>query len=48
VAVGLNSKNQAGAHRLAVKENRAGAANAMLAAHVRAGQPKIMPEKIAQ
>src|ERR1700716_4174020 len=48
VAVGLHRQHQAGARRLAVEQDRAGAAYAVLAAKMRAGEPEIMPDKIRQ
>ena len=39
-AVGLHGEHQAGAHRLAVELHRAGAADAVLAADVGAGQAR--------
>ena len=38
LALRLHREHQAGAHRLAVDDHRAGAADAVLAADVRAGQ----------
>jgi hypothetical protein len=42
VAVGLHREEQAGAHRLAVEEHGAGAADAVLAADVGAGQAEVV------
>ena len=40
--IGLNRQHNAGANRLPVEMNRTGAAHAMLAANMRAGQSKIL------
>src|SRR5207244_4000494 len=47
-AVGLHGQHQAGARGLAVDENRAGAADAVLAAHVGAGEPEVFAQEIHQ
>ena len=47
-AVGLHGEHDAGAHRLAVEEHRAGAADAVLAADVRAGQTQLVPQEVAE
>ena len=47
-AVDLHRQHQAGAHRRAVDDHRAGAADAMLAADVRAGQSERVAQKIAE
>ena len=47
-ALGLHREHQAGAHGCAVDENRAGAAHAVLAAHMGAGQPQMMAQAIRQ
>ena len=44
----LDGKHQAGAHRAAVNNHRAGAADAMLAADMRAGEQEVVPQKVAQ
>ncbi len=43
-AVGLDGEREAGAHRLAVELHRAGAADAVLAADLGAGQPLVADE----
>ena len=48
MAVGLDGEHDARARRLAVEQNRAGAAHAVLAADVRAGQPEILADEIAE
>ncbi len=48
MAVGLRGEHDAGSRRLAVEENRARAAHAVLASDMRAGQAQILAEKIAQ
>ena len=48
MSVGLHREHQAGAHRLAVEEDRAGAADAVLAADVRAGQAELVAQEVAQ
>ena len=47
-AVDLHGEQAAAAHRDAVDEHRAGAADAVLAADVGAGQPQVMAEEIRQ
>ena len=47
-AVGLHREHQAGAHRLAVDQHRAGAANAVLAADMRAGLAAILADGVDQ
>src|SRR5438270_13498710 len=46
--VGLCGEQEAGAHRPAVQQHRAGAADALLAAEVRPGQPDAVPYQIGQ
>ena len=46
--VGLRRQHDAGARRLAVEEDGAGAADAVLAPDVRAGETEILAEKVAQ
>ena len=41
VPVGLHGEHDAGPRRLAVEEHRAGAADAVLAPDMRAGQPQV-------
>ena len=48
VAVGLHCVHQAGAHRLAVEQDRAGAADAVLATDVGAGQAQIVAQPVDQ
>src|SRR4029453_18470802 len=48
VAVRLHRKHQAGACRALVEQNGAGAANAVLAAKVRAGETKLMADEIGE
>ena len=47
-ALGLHREHQAGAHRLAVDQHRAGAADAVLAADMRAGQAAIVADRVDQ
>ena len=47
-AVGLHREHQAGAHRRAVDDHGAGAAHAVLAADMGAGQPQIVAQAIRQ
>ena len=46
--IGLNRQHNAGANRFAVEMDRTGAAHAMLAANMRAGQSKILTQKVRQ
>ncbi len=48
VAVGLHRQHQAGADRDTIEQNGAGAADAMLAADMGAGQPQFVAQEIAQ
>ena len=48
VAVDRHREQQAGPHRLAVEQHRAGAADAVLAADVRAGQPQVVAQEVGQ
>src|SRR5215470_7389261 len=48
LALRLYCEHQAGAHRLAINDHRAGAADAMLAADMRAGLPAIVADGIDQ
>src|SRR5271170_4141074 len=48
LAVGLDCEHQAGAHRLVVDDDGAGAADAMLAADMGAGQPAIVADGVDQ
>ena len=45
-AVGLDREHDAGARGLAVEQDRAGATNPVLAAHVRAGEPQVLAQEI--
>jgi hypothetical protein len=47
-ALGLHREHQAGAHGGAIDENGAGAAHAVLAADMGAGQPQMMAQAICQ
>src|SRR5438094_2860725 len=47
-AVRLHRQHQAGAHRLAVEQHGAGAAHAVLAADVGAGEPQVLAQEVAQ
>ena len=47
-AFGLHREHQAGAHRLAVDQHGAGAADAVLAADMGAGQPQMMAQAIGE
>ena len=47
-ALGLHGEHQAGAHRLAVDQHRAGAAHAVLAADMRAGEAAIVADGVGQ
>ena len=48
VAVGLHREHQAGARRIAVEQDGAGAAHAVLAAEMRAGEAQPMAQEIGQ
>jgi len=48
VAVGLHREHQARARRIAVEQNRAGAADAVLAAEMGAGELKPLAQKVRQ
>ena len=48
LALRLHREHQAGAHRLAVEDDRAGAADAVLAADMRAGLPAIVADGVDQ
>ena len=48
LALRLHGEHQAGAHRLAVEDHRAGAADAVLAADMRAGLPAIVADGVDQ
>ena len=48
VAVGLHRQHQAGARRAAVDQDGAGAADAVLAAEMRAGQPELVADEIGE
>jgi hypothetical protein len=48
VTVGLHGVHQAGTHRLAVEQDRAGPAHAVLAADVRAGQTQLVAQPVHQ
>ena len=48
LAVGLHGEHQAGAHRLAVDDHRAGAADAVLAADMGAGLAAILADGVGQ
>ena len=48
IAVGLHGEHQAGAHRLAVEQHRAGAADAVLAAGMGAGEPELLAQAVEQ
>ncbi len=47
-AVGLDREHQAGADRLAVEDDRAGAADAVLAADMRAGLAAVVADRVDQ
>ena len=47
-AVGLHRQHETGAHGGAVHQHRAGAANAVLAAHMRAGEPQMMAQAVGK
>ena len=47
-AVGLHREQQARAHRVAIEQHRAGAADALLAAHVGAGQAEVLADEVGQ
>ena len=47
-AFGLHREHQAGAHRLAVDQHGAGAADAVLAADMGAGEPQLVAQAIGQ
>jgi hypothetical protein len=44
----LHGEEQAGAHRLAVEQDRASAANAMLATNVRSRESEIVAQEIGE
>jgi hypothetical protein len=48
VAVGLNREHDARSNGLAVEQDGAGAADTVLAADVRAGEPEIVSDEIAE
>ena len=48
VAVGLHREHQAGARRAAVEQDGAGAADAVLAAEMRAGEPELVAHEIGE
>ena len=48
MAVGLHREHQAGARRASVEEDRAGAADAVFAAEMRAGEAELMAEEIGE
>ena len=47
-AVSLHGKHAAGAHRVAAQQHRASPAHAVLAAHMGAGQPQVVAQKVHQ
>ena len=47
-ALRLHRKDQAGTHRLAIQQHRAGAAHPMLAPHMRAGQAAFLADRVEQ
>ena len=47
-AVELSRQEQAAPRAAAVDEHRAGAAHAVLAAHVRAGEPEVLAEEVRE
>src|SRR3954470_20108430 len=47
-AAGLDGEHETGADRLAVEQHRAGAAYAVLAAHVRARQAAAVPQRVRE
>ena len=47
-AFGLHREDEAGAHRLAVDQHGAGAADAVLAADVGAGQPQLVAQAVGE
>ncbi len=48
VAFGLDREHQAGTHRRSVEQDRAAAANAVLAPDVRPGQPEVVAQVVRQ
>jgi len=48
VSMRLNGKHQTGADGVPIQQDRTGSADAMLATDVRAGQPKIVTQEVAQ
>jgi hypothetical protein len=48
VAVGLDGQHQAGAHGLAVEQDGAGTAHAVLAADVGAGEIEVVAEEVGR
>ena len=48
MAVGLHREHQAGADRRAIEQDRAGAAHAVLAADMGAGEQQFVAQEIAQ
>ena len=48
VAVGLHREHQAGSHRFAIEQHRAGAADAVLAAGMGAVEQEILAQRIEQ
>jgi len=47
-AVGLNREHETGSSSLPIEEYGACAANAVLAAHMRAGEPQVLAQEVAQ
>ena len=48
LAVDADGEEETGPHRLAVDEHRAGAADAVLAADVGAGQPQVVAQRVGE
>ena len=48
LACGLHGKHKAGADCLAIHQNSAGAADAMLTADVGSGEPEFMTQEVAE
>ena len=48
MAIGLHREHQAGTHRRAIEQDRAGAANAVFAADMGAGKQQFVAQKIAE
>lgn len=48
MAIRLYGKDQAGAHGGAIEQDRTGAADTVLTAYMRAGQPQLVAKKVTQ